>query len=138
MRNLFILSFATLMVLAGARRADARVKVVTTVQTLKVITEEVGGANVDVTALVGPNVDPHHVDPRPSYALTLNKADLLVHVGLDLEAAWLPPLIEQARNPKIQTGQVGNLDASTAGVTVLEGGGTSRSEGDIHPMGNPH
>lgn len=122
---------------ALAQGAEAKVKVVTTIQTFKVITEEVGGSHVEVSALVGTNVDPHHVDPKPSYALTLNKADLLVHVGLDLEASWLPPLLEQARNAKIQTGQTGNLDAS-AGVSVLEGTGASRSEGDIHPQGNPH
>ncbi len=121
-----------------AARAEARVDVVTTIETLKVITEEIGGGNVSVTALVGANVDPHFVDPRPSYALTLNRAELLIHVGLDLEAGWLPPLLEQSRNPKIQTGQPGNLDASTAGITVLEGTGTSRSQGDIHPLGNPH
>jgi zinc/manganese transport system substrate-binding protein len=121
-----------------AARAEARVDVVTTIETFKVITEEIGGGNVSVTALVGANVDPHFVDPRPSYALTLNRAELLIHVGLDLEAGWLPPLLEQSRNPKIQTGQPGNLDASTAGITVLEGTGTSRSQGDIHPLGNPH
>lgn len=126
-----------LILTLAAQVAQAKVKVVTTIQTFKVIAEEVGGAHVEATALVGTNVDPHHVDPKPSYALTLNKADLLIHVGLELESSWLPPLLEQARNPKIQSGRDGNLDAST-GVAVLEGTGTSRSEGDIHPMGNPH
>jgi zinc/manganese transport system substrate-binding protein len=126
-------------VTTAARRADAKLKVVTTIQTFKVMTEEIGGDKVEVTALVGEAVDPHHVDAKPSYALTLNKADLLVHVGLDLEVGWLPPLLEQSRNPAIQSGKNGNLDASTAGISVRDtGGSTSRAEGDIHPLGNPH
>ncbi len=126
-------------VAAAPRRADAKLKVVTTIQTFKVLTEEIGGEKVEVTALVGESVDPHHVDAKPSYALTLNKADLFIHVGLDLEVGWLPPLLEQSRNPDIQTGKNGNLDASSAAISVRDtGGSTSRAEGDIHPLGNPH
>lgn len=116
----------------------AVVRVITSIQTFKSITEEVGGDKVQVSALVGDAVDPHHVDPKPSYALTLNKAQLLVYVGLELEKGWLPPLIEQSRNPRIQAGQPGNLDASTAGINVRDVGGGSRAQGDIHPQGNPH
>src|SRR5262249_25335550 len=75
----------------------------------------------------------------PSYAVLLNRADLLVHVGLELEKGWLPPLLSQSRNPAIQTGQPGNLDASTAGIDIKDiGVGLSRTQGDIHPLGNPH
>jgi zinc/manganese transport system substrate-binding protein len=115
------------------------VKVVTTVQTFRVLATEIGGDHVEATALVGEAVDPHKVDPRPSYAVLLNRADLLVHVGLDLEKGWLPPLVEQSRNPKIQTGQPGNFNASTVGIDVLDvATNTSRALGDIHPLGNPH
>lgn len=132
-------SIACTLVLAPSGRADAAVRVVTTIQTFRAIAEEIGGDKVQVTALVGPAVDPHHVDPKPSYAVTLNKADLLVYVGLDLEAGWLPPLLEQSRNPRIQAGKPGHLDASTAGIAVLDAGrATSRAQGDIHPLGNPH
>ncbi|MBI4510489.1 MAG: zinc ABC transporter substrate-binding protein [Deltaproteobacteria bacterium] len=125
--------------LVQAPSAHAKVRVVTTIQTFRSLAEEIGGDQVEVTALVGESVDPHHVDPRPSHAVTLNKADLLVHVGLDLERGWLPPLLEQARNPKVRSGEVGNLDASTAGIMVLDAGGAvTRAQGDIHPMGNPH
>jgi len=131
--------WALLLVTAAAGAARAKVKVVTTVQTFKALAEEIGGDKVEVSALVGDNVDPHFVDPRPSYALTLNKADLLVYVGLDLEKGWLPPLLEQARNKKIQSGQPGHLDASASGLAILDvGAGTSRAQGDIHPLGNPH
>ena len=74
-----LIAIATLAAaLLVAPRADARVRVVTTIQTFKLIAEEIGGDHVKVTALVGDNVDPHFVDPRPSLALVLNKADLLI------------------------------------------------------------
>jgi zinc/manganese transport system substrate-binding protein len=124
---------------AFANRADAKLHVVTTVETFKSLAEEVGGDKVEVAALVGDAVDPHFVDPRPSYAILLNRADLLVHVGLQLEVGWLPPLLAQSRNPAIQTGQVGNLDASSSGLAIQDiGVGLSRTQGDIHPLGNPH
>src|SRR5262249_56052644 len=71
--------------------------------------------------------------------LVLNKADLLLHVGLELEIGWLPPLVLGSRNPKIQTGELGNLDCSRA-IPVLDVPTTKvdRSMGDIHPQGNPH
>jgi zinc/manganese transport system substrate-binding protein len=118
--------------------AEAKVNVVTTVQTFKSLTELVGGDKVSVTALVGYDVDPHFVEAKLSYATVLNKADLLVYVGLELETGWLPPLLTQARNPKIQSGQPGNLDASTTGIEVKDIGVGNRSQGDIHPAGNPH
>jgi zinc/manganese transport system substrate-binding protein len=135
MKKLIVITFSLL--LAGT--AAAKVNVVTTVQTFKSLTEEVGGDKVSVTALVGDDVDPHFVDPKPSLATVLNKADLLVHVGLELEKGWLPPLVAQARNPNIQVGRNGNLDASTSGIAI-EGftGPVTRAGGDIHPLGNPH
>ena len=125
--------------LGASGAALAKPRVVTTVQTFRALAAEIGGDRIEVTALVGEAVDPHKVDPRPSYAVLLNRADLLVHVGLDLEKAWLPPLVEQSRNPRIQSGQTGNLNASTVGISVLDvGAGVSRAMGDVHPMGNPH
>jgi zinc/manganese transport system substrate-binding protein len=132
-----ILCAALLAALAGT--AQAKVKVVTTIQTFKSLAQEVGGDKVEVTALVGDAVDPHFADARPSFALLLNRADLLVHVGLELEKGWLPPLLEQSRNPNIQIGQKGNLDASTAGIPLKDvGANASRTLGDVHPLGNPH
>ena len=130
----------TVTALLGLARpaAAARVKVVTTIQTLRVLVDEVGGPHVLAVALVGEHVDPHRLDPRPSYAVTLSTADLLIHVGLELEKSWLPPLVAQARNPRIRTGAAGNLDASTAGIAIKTDGRATRASGDIHPLGNPH
>src|SRR5213082_2953343 len=83
--------------------------------------------------------DPHFVEPKPSLMLVLNRADLLLHVGLELEIGWLPPLVLGSRNPRIQPGELGNLDCSRA-IPVLDVPTTKvdRSMGDIHPQGNPH
>jgi zinc/manganese transport system substrate-binding protein len=69
----------------------------------------------------------------------MNKADLLIVVGRDLEIGWLPPLITQSRNPKIQPGAAGYLDPSTtAKILELPTGNITRAMGDVHPLGNPH
>jgi zinc/manganese transport system substrate-binding protein len=130
-----LLTIAIVTTLAGT--AHAEVNVVATVPSLAAITKEIGGNKVKVTALSLPSQDPHFVDAKPSLVLKLNKAQLLVAVGLDLEVGWLPSLQTQARNAKIQAGGSGFLDCSTA-VDVLDAGAADRSQGDVHPAGNPH
>jgi zinc/manganese transport system substrate-binding protein len=116
-----------------------KLNVVTTTADLASITREVGGDRVDVISIARGYQDPHFVEPKPSFLLLLRKADLLEVVGLDLEAGWLPPLLEQSRNPKIRPGGAGYLDVS-AGVDILDrpAGTVNRSMGDVHAMGNPH
>ncbi len=83
--------------------------------------------------------DPHFVEAKPSFILKLQKADVLVAVGRDLEIGWLPPLTTQSRNAKIQPGGSGYLDASlTAQILELPQGQITRAMGDVHPLGNPH
>jgi zinc/manganese transport system substrate-binding protein len=103
------------------------------------IAREVGGDRVSVEALARGYQDPHNVEAKPSFILKLQKADLLILVGRDLEIGWLPPLITQSRNARIQVGGPGYLDASTH-VRVLEipQGQITRAMGDVHPLGNPH
>src|SRR3979411_3302641 len=84
--------------------------VVSSIPTLGSLAKEVGGDRVEVESLGKGYQDPHFVEPKPSLMLVLNKADLLLHVVLELEIGWLPPLILGSRNPKIQTGEMGNLD----------------------------
>lgn len=119
--------------------AQAKLKVVTTTTDLAAITREIAGDMADVQSLARGDQDPHYIEPKPSYAMTLNRADLLIEVGLDLEVGWLPVLVTQARNPKIRTGQSGRLVAAE-GFRILEipSGPVDRSQGDIHPGGNPH
>jgi zinc/manganese transport system substrate-binding protein len=113
--------------------------VVSSIQTLGSLAKEVGGDRVTVESLSKGYQDPHFVEPKPSLMLVLNRADLLLHVGLELEIGWLPPLVLGSRNPKIQTGDLGNLDCSRV-IPVLDVPTikVDRSMGDIHPQGNPH
>jgi zinc/manganese transport system substrate-binding protein len=133
---------ATLFALALAlfgQKAEAALVVVATTPDLAAIARQVGGGAVEVKSLALPTQDPHFVDARPNLAVLLNKADLLVVQGLELEAGWLPVLQSGARNPKIQTGADGYLDCSTL-VPVLDvpDASVTRAQGDIHRGGNPH
>src|SRR5207237_8022045 len=116
----------------------APLKVVTTIQDLASLTKEVGGDRVDVTAIARGYQDPHFVEPKPSFLLLLRNAELLERVGLELEIGWLPPLLDQSRNPNIRPGTKGYLDVSH-GVEILDRPTVvNRSMGDVHPLGNPH
>lgn len=117
----------------------AKMKIVTTLPSFADIAAQVGGDVVEVSALLKGSQDPHFVDPKPDLILKLNRADLLISAGLGLEDGWLPPLITGSRNNKIQNGAEGNLIASTF-VNLKESfkGPVDRSQGDIHPGGNPH
>ncbi|HWP93690.1 MAG TPA: metal ABC transporter substrate-binding protein [Thermodesulfobacteriota bacterium] len=126
---------------ASAIDALAKVKVVASLPTFAAITKEIGGDKVEVESLAKGYQDPHFVDAKPSYVLKLNRADLLIYNGLDLEIGWLPPLITGSRNSKItSTNSPGNLNASTLISNILEVPTmrVDRSMGDIHPGGNPH
>ena len=117
---------------------DAQIRVVATTPDLAAIAREIGGADVEISTLANPTEDPHFVDARPSHIVTLNRADVLIEGGAQLEAGWLPALIRSARNSKIAPGAPGRVAAST-GVTMLEVPATlNRAEGDIHSAGNPH
>jgi zinc/manganese transport system substrate-binding protein len=119
--------------------AAARLQVVASLPDLGALAREVGGDDVEVTTLARPNQDPHYVDARPSLLVPLSKADLLIVNGLELEVGWLPRLVTNARNPKIQPGGVGWFDASTVVERLqVPTQKIDRSMGDIHPGGNPH
>lgn len=119
--------------------AQKKLKVVTTTQDLAALTREVGGDKVDVTAIARGYQNPHFVESKPSYILQASKADMLVFVGLDLEIAWLPNLLDGSRNSRIQRGGPGHVDASR-GIQLQEvpTGRITRELGDIHAYGNPH
>jgi zinc/manganese transport system substrate-binding protein len=141
MKHNSALTFATVAVAAffglGAV-AVAKPKVVATTPDLAAIAREIGGDAADVTALAKPTEDAHFVDAKPSFVVTLNRADVLIEGGAELELGWLPPLMENSRNPKIAAGAPGHVVASE-GIKMLEIPTTfDRSKGDIHSKGNPH
>lgn len=118
---------------------SAPLKVGVTVPELGDIVRQVGGDEVVVTVFAKPGEDPHFVQAKPSFIRELSDADVFVVVGLELEIGWAPTLLEGARNPRIQRGSEGYLDASQA-ISPLEvpTSAIDRSLGDVHPYGNPH
>lgn len=127
-----------LLALAPARAAAA-LKVVTTTEGLAALAKEAGGDKVQVQSLSRGIQDPHFVDANPTLAVKLRQADLLIDVGLDLEIGWLPPLVNQSRNPDIQpNGPRRLIAANYIHVLDVPTGPVDRSMGDLHPAGNPH
>jgi zinc/manganese transport system substrate-binding protein len=138
MRTPCLLS-ALLLAAPAALSAAGPLNVVTTTEDLASIAREVGGDKVKVEAIARGYQDPHFVEAKPSFMIKLNRADLLIAVGRELESGWLPPLITQSRNAKIQPGGAGYLDASlTARILDIPTGQITRAMGDVHPSGNPH
>ena len=140
MKRHIVAAVVTALAIAGySTHAAAAVKVIATTEDLASLVKEVGGDKVTVEALARGYQDPHFVEAKPSFILKLHSADLLVLVGRELEASWLPALITQSRNGKIQPGGAGYLDASlTAQILDMPTGQITRAMGDVHPQGNPH
>ena len=131
--------FLVLAVLLATVPAAAAVKVVATVPDLAALAKAVGGDKVTVISLALPTQDPHFVDAKPSLVIDLNNADLLLAVGLSLEVGWLPVLQTSARNARILPGGTGYLDCSRfIQLMDIPDRPIDRSQGDIHPGGNPH
>jgi len=139
MKSLLRFLFVMTIGLVAASPAFADLKVATSLADLASVARFVGGKHVEATSLCKGFEDPHFVPAKPSLMKTIQKADVFISVGLELDGGWLPLVLPGSRNPKIQPGAPGFVDASD-GVTVLEKptGTVNRAEGDIHPLGNPH
>jgi zinc/manganese transport system substrate-binding protein len=119
--------------------AAKKLNVVTATTDMAALAQEVGGDHISVEAIAKGYQDPHFVEAKPSFLLKLRQADLLIVVGLQLEIGWLPPLITQSGNPRVQVGAAGYLDASQfAEILEIPQGVVTRAMGDVHPLGNPH
>lgn len=125
--------------LSFSSMAKAELSVLTTVSDLNALVKEIGGQDLKTEAFCKGSQDPHFLEPKPSFMIKANHADLIISIGLGLENAWLPSIIQGARNPKLRQGQPGFLEVGGF-VTALEvpSGKVSRAEGDVHPEGNPH
>src|SRR5207248_556133 len=130
---------AALLLAGRPAAAQGKLNVIATTEDLASIAREIGGDRITIDSLAKGYQDPHFVEAKPSFILKLQKADVLIAVGRELEIGWLPPLIQQSRHAKIQVGGAGYLDASL-GAQILEvpNGNVTRAMGDVHPMGNPH
>jgi zinc/manganese transport system substrate-binding protein len=134
MKKLLIGIFGTMLALV----AQAKLNVVATTADLAAIAKEIGGETITLTTLAKPTEDPHFVDAKPSFITKLNRADVVIEGGAELEIGWLPALLDQSRNEKIVAGAPGHVNCAR-GVPLLDVPATlDRSRGDIHAAGNPH
>lgn len=136
--NIKIMCMALWTALLCGGVVQARVRVVATIEDLAAIAREVGGAGAEVVSLTKGTQNPHYIQVRPSDMIKVSRADVFVLVGLELEL-WAFPVLDGARNSKVRPGGPGFADCSQ-GIQVLEtpAGKVDRSQGDVHPHGNPH
>src|SRR5437588_8150600 len=131
-----------ILILAGffacALTAHAKVHVVATLPDFGSLAREIGGDKIDIVILAKPTEDPHFVDARPSFVVSLRNADVLIDGGAALEIGWLPPLLQNARNPKIEIGKPGRVQASHGIRLMNVPTKVTRAAGDAHALGNPH
>jgi len=139
MKKIYVLMGLLIALLFSNTAFAKQLNIVTTLPDFKSIAQYIGGDKITVESLSNGYNDPHFVDPKPSYIIKLQKADLLIENGLELESSWIDQLAKSSRNPNITHGGNGYLFAGN-GVKVLEipTGKVDRSMGDIHPSGNPH
>jgi zinc/manganese transport system substrate-binding protein len=135
----FVRWSAPVLALSAVLHAQGKLNVIATTEDLSAIAREIGGDRITVEPIARGYQDPHFVEAKPSFILKLQRADMLVAIGRELEIGWLPPLVQQSRNSKIQPGANGYLDASLqARILDIPQGQVTRAMGDVHPLGNPH
>jgi zinc/manganese transport system substrate-binding protein len=118
--------------------AHAKLVVVATLPDYGAVAREIGGDKVEVTTLAKATEDSHFVDARPSFVVKLRSADVLIEGGAELEIGWLPPLLQNARNAKIEPGKPGRVVASQSVRLMNVPTTLTRAAGDVHALGNPH
>jgi zinc/manganese transport system substrate-binding protein len=127
-----------LSVLVCALSAQAKLNVVATLPDFGSLAREIGGDKIELVVLAKPTEDPHFVDARPSFVVSLRNADVLIDGGAELELGWLPPLLQNARNPKIEVGKPGRVQVSQGIRLMNVPTNVTRAAGDVHALGNPH
>jgi zinc/manganese transport system substrate-binding protein len=121
-----------------AMPAMASFEIFATVPEWGALAQELGGDKVSIYTATNALQDPHHVEAKPSLIARARKADLVVATGAELEIGWLPLVLQQAGNAKVQPGQPGYFEAASHVTTIERPTRLDRAEGDVHPQGNPH
>src|SRR5437667_333155 len=130
--------FIAAVLVAVVVPAQAAFNVFATVPEWGALVSELGGDNVTVYVATNAMQDPHHIEAKPSLIARARNADLIIATGAELEIGWLPLVLQQAGNPKVQPGKPGFFEAATF-VTLLDKPvRLDRAEGDVHPAGDPH
>lgn len=133
MRSLLALALA-----AAALPALAALNIFACTPEWASLANELGGERASVFSATGALQDPHYVEARPSLIARARRADLVVCTGAQLEVGWLPLVLSQSGNPKIQRGQRGYFEAAAAARMIEVPQRVDRAMGDVHPAGNPH
>lgn len=133
-----ILKSMTLLLAMVMNPAHADIKVLATTPEWASLLHELGGDKVDVYAATSAFQDPHRIDAKPSLVARARNANLVVATGADLEIGWLPVLLRESGNARIQPGGSGYFEAASALHLLEIPSSVDRSMGDIHPLGNPH
>ena len=134
MKRILLILFSLLCAIS----AQANLRVVATLPDFGSLAHEIGGDKIDLVVMAKPTEDPHFVDARPSFVVSLRNADVLIDGGAELELGWLPPLLQNARNPKIEVGKPGRVQASQGIRLMNVPTNITRAAGDVHALGNPH
>jgi ABC-type Zn uptake system ZnuABC Zn-binding protein ZnuA len=130
--------FLTSLLLFCPLVGQAKINVVATLPDLGSLASEIGKDKIDLVVLGKPKDDPHFVEARQDFVSSLHNADVLIDAGAGLEMSWLPPLLQKAKNPKLDAGKPGRVQASQ-GIRLLNiPTGLPRGSGEVHPNGNPH
>jgi zinc/manganese transport system substrate-binding protein len=136
--NAFVRNVCLALALAFTVPAQAAIKVLATTSDWGALTTELGGDKVNVYTATSALQDVHRVDAKPSLVARARSADLIVASGAELEIGWLPVLLQESGNSKIQPGAPGYFEATSALHLLDIPSAVDRSMGDVHPLGNPH
>src|SRR5882672_8947174 len=134
----FIKTIVAAGALTLATPAFAVLSIFATVPEWGALAQELGGDKVDVYTATNALQDPHHVEAKPSLIARARNADLVIATGAELEIGWLPLVLQQAGNPKVQPGKPGYFEATSFVTTIERPARLDRADGDVHPQGNPH
>jgi len=139
------MKLSRMVVMAGALSAlvatlpaQAAMKVLACEPEWGALAQELGGPLVDVSVATNAMQDPHQVQAKPSLLAKARNADMVVCTGAELEIGWLPVLLQQSGNPRIQPGQPGNFAAADYVRKLEVPTQLDRAQGDVHAAGNPH
>jgi zinc/manganese transport system substrate-binding protein len=135
--RLFLLAAAPMLALASLP-AQAALKVFACEPEWGALAQELGGSLVEVSVATSALQDPHQIQAKPSLIARARNADLVVCTGAELEIGWLPVLLQQSGNAKVQAGQAGNFAAADFVHKLDLPSQLDRSQGDVHAAGNPH
>lgn len=134
----FFTALLMLPLLAMATHTHATLNIFACEPEWGALARELGGEHVSVFVATSARQDSHHIEARPSLIARVRSADLVLCTGMELEAGWLPLLLQRSSNARVQPGQPGYFEAGRVVPHLDAPARLDRSDGDVHADGNPH